>query len=307
MRQRDMYRIRIAHGVNDILERFPFKGSPVLARMVSRLLVPRARGAVTILTRYGFRITLNPVEDRGLERSIYYRGHYEAGTLDIMEKLLRPGDRFLDVGANIGFMTLLAARCVGPRGTVMAFEPEPHAHRILLENLGLNDAGNVRVFDIALGSREETATIYSRMGVSRGSATLVPPPEGASDTAEVRVRTLDSVLEEASVTGARMIKIDVEGLELEVLKGAQQLLEGPDAPAICVECSEVHSMKGGRTEDLFRLIRELNGYRVYRLKHHKERPSPLLEIPDASALPRHDNIFGFLPRHREELPRSMFG
>ena len=82
------------------------KGSGIIAYYLSRLLIPKAKSQVVIDTIYEFKIKVDPVIDNGVERAIYYYGTYEKGTLDVIGKILKEGDTFIDVGANIGIMSL---------------------------------------------------------------------------------------------------------------------------------------------------------------------------------------------------------
>ena len=102
------------------------------------------------------------------------------------------------------------------------------------------------------------------------------------------------------------IKIDVEGWELEVLKGAANTLSGPTAPICIIEYSTLHPTYGGDTQDIYTLLCENNSYRIFCLKRGKEKPSRLLEIEDKENLPKHDNLFCFMPEHIEKLPSRIF-
>ncbi len=96
-----------------------------------------------------------------------------------------------------------------------------------------------------------------------------------------------------------VLKIDVEGYELEVLKGGKNLLENSNAPDICIEYSINHPQFGGSSSEVFRFIKDINKYRVYKLKYRREIPSKLVEIHTEQDLPRADNLFCFLNRKKD--------
>src|SRR5947208_17148786 len=113
-------RVALARAISSFLIRHSFWGAHRLRRIIARVLIPRPRGPLTVRTVFGCSLVVDASLDRGVEREVYYHGTYEAGTLNVLEKVLRPGDIFLDVGANIGLMSLVASRLVGLHGRVYA-------------------------------------------------------------------------------------------------------------------------------------------------------------------------------------------
>lgn len=91
------------------------KGSGKVSYALAKSLMPLPKGPTTILTNYNFAIKVDPAKDNGVERALFYFGTYEKGTLGVMAELLKPGNRFVDIGANIGLMSMFASYCVGPR------------------------------------------------------------------------------------------------------------------------------------------------------------------------------------------------
>src|SRR5690606_10061512 len=156
-------------------------------------------------------------------------GTYEEGTLYVLSQLLKQGGIFIDIGANLGLMSLLAAKCLGPAGRVIAFEPMPSTNDLLCQNIAINGLDNVQSEMCALGSQPSVAHIYTQPGINRGAATLIEQPGGHSY--EVRVHTIDGFVEEQDLENIVCLKIDVEGWELEVLRGARQLLASERPPA----------------------------------------------------------------------------
>lgn len=277
-----------------------------LARFLSSRCIPKPHGPVLCTTNYGFQLVVHPAVDTGVEDRIYRTGTYEPGTLAIFRRLLRPGDTFIDAGANIGLMTVYGAKLVGPRGTVHAFEPLESIFEQLSVNVAINRLGNVHLHKLALGSRSDTRPIYEHPEINRGSSSMVDV--GASQPAGLaEIVTLDDFLRQHKLSTARLIKIDVEGWELEVLRGARRFLAQPSAPAICIECSRGHPMEGGDTADMFDWIMSVNDYRCFRLRGGKEVPSPLDELRSAADLPEHDNLFFLLPEHVASLAEAREG
>jgi FkbM family methyltransferase len=244
---------------------------------------------------------VDPRRAGGLETAIYHDGTYEAGTLDVSLRSLRPGDTFLDVGANIGLMSLAAGRAVGASGRVLAFEPVPGIYALLQQNVALNQSRNISALQLALGSCEEQRLIYDHEEINRGSASLVKPDD-SRDGEVVPVTTLDAFMAEHHLKSLRMVKIDVEGWELEVLRGGRGELSSHQAPILCIEYSDRHRIANGELLDIYRFVQSVNEYRIYRLPKGKDHPSKLRQIPPGS--PRHDNIL--LPPSPDRLDPTMF-
>jgi len=144
-------------------------------------------------------------------------GTYEREQTALFERLLRPGGTVLDVGANVGYYTLLASVLVGDAGRVHAFEPEPRNAGFLRRHVRMNRRANVTVQQAAVSDREGTA----RFDFGSGSGTGHLADSG---TIEVRTLRLDDYCGEHAPAPSA-IKIDVEGAEMSVLHGARETLE----------------------------------------------------------------------------------
>lgn len=146
-------------------------------------------------------------------------GTYEPHKVAAVQRLLRPGATFVDVGSNKGDFALIAARTAGPRGRVIAVEPAPDNCRWIRRSVELNGYGNVELHELALSDADGEATLH--LGARSGWHSLLP---GEGEAITVRTRTLDGLLEEFACPPPDMLKIDVEGAELAVLAGAGQTL-----------------------------------------------------------------------------------
>lgn len=170
------------------------------------------------------------------------RGHYveiRSLTKDVrvvraFENILRRGDVALDVGANIGRMSVLASRLVGPTGRVFSFEPSPKVVSSLYRNLAINRCSNVVVRTFALADYDGVTCFHMPVGTNSAWGSLREIGTGASIEVEVFVRSLDSL---AELPGPiRLLKIDVEGADLKVVRGAANLIR-TQRPMIILEYS----------------------------------------------------------------------
>ncbi len=146
-------------------------------------------------------------------------GTYERETQRILGQCIAPGAVVYDLGANVGFFTLLASKLAGRSGVVCSFEPLPRNLQYLERHLRLNDVENVRVFPIAVSSRSGTARFASAQSPSMGGLR-------ASGEIEVKTESLDGLFESGAVPPPAFMKIDVEGAEHDVLTGAARILRG---------------------------------------------------------------------------------
>ena len=188
-------------------------------------------GRVLTETLQGHLVVL-PAEDRSLTPHVIRDGFFDKAMTGFIGSKLRPGDTFVDVGANVGLYSLLAANSVGPSGCVVAIEPSPFLSELLLDNVLMNGFDDrVVVVSEAVGRAPGLAKLYT-FARHAGGATLFP--EVATRVAtlnrenaivhEIKVNTLAAILNERLKNKPNLIKIDVEGAEVEVLSGAVDYL-----------------------------------------------------------------------------------
>jgi FkbM family methyltransferase len=223
------------------------------------------RARVTSLSEVGFADGGGPLRMEIVARDVMSKALFLYGTSEIAETrlfqaLLRPGMTLIDVGANIGYYTLLGARAVGPSGSVYAFEPNAGVRSRLVTNVGLNGFRNVTVRDEAVTRSSGKVRFYVSMWNENSGISSILPGEGRGATGEeVSAVSLDDFV--ASIGGRHvdLLKIDVEGAEPEVFAGGQRVLGAADAPALLFEAFELEPLLGP--------LRDL-GYSVRRL-HYK--------------------------------------
>jgi FkbM family methyltransferase len=201
-----------------------------------------------------FGVMLYNVNDRYVGQSLEHYGEYSFGESDVFRQLVRPGDVVVDVGANIGAHTLQFAQLVGPTGEVHAFEPQRLVFQALCANMALNSITNARCYQLAVG---------------RGPGTILVPfldPStinnfGGVSLIDARVgdRTSVTALDALGLKTCRLIKIDVEGMEREVILGAEETIRRT-SPYLYVE-----NDRQSKEDDLINTITGL-GYDLYRHK-----------------------------------------
>ena len=148
-------------------------------------------------------------------RSSFFRGTYEVGQTRAFAASVKACDVVYDVGAHYGYYTLLASDLVGPLGKVLAFEPSPANLSYLRTHVAINECRNVSIMETAISNYEGKARFENRTGSGRGHLS-------AAGLVEVPVTSLDAVVRSAPPPS--IMKIDVEGAEMEVLSGARRLL-----------------------------------------------------------------------------------
>jgi len=188
-------------------------------------------GTAVVRTVHGFTMECD-LRD-WVSQHVFVTGSYEEGLPQVMAQLVRPGSVVVDVGANVGFYTLLLANLAGPTGRVHAFEPMPHALTRLRKHVTMNRLQNVEIHEAAASSSDGTVPFY--LGpVEHTSISSLHPLEG-STSIDVQCTTLDRALEKAGPID--FIKMDVEGAEPEALAGAQHLLSR-GVPYLVAEVSD---------------------------------------------------------------------
>jgi FkbM family methyltransferase len=241
------------------LRRFPLRdGKEFFYQRFHRQLAPPA-GWLTLRLARGFTLRLDLADP--VQRKLFFFGDYdERREADLITRVLDPGEIFWDVGANLGYFTLLAAARLNNTGQVAAFEPGPSAFACLTGNITHNPFTNILAFPVAASDREGEAVLYSIAGQADGRANLFQPGAGQTEGTRVSTVTLDGWRQQHRLAGPDFIKMDVEGAELTALTGAIETLTG-GAPLLLVEMKEAifQSLGTDRTaiEDFLRSF----GYR----------------------------------------------
>ena len=238
--------------LREFLRVYPFGPGKSLAGNAAYRLF----GFAEVKTRFGMRMRVHPNEVLG--RRILCTGFWEPEITALFGELLSPGDVVLDIGANIGYFTLLASKLVRETGKVLAFEPQSSNRALLLENILLNGAQNVQVFAMGLADQNGEARLYRGTPRNPGLSSIRPAQNGPSE--RIELRRGDEIISRDLWQRVRLIKMDIEGAELSALRGLFAVLATNAAINLLVEVTPSYLEEMGDSEEgLLTFLREL-GY-----------------------------------------------
>jgi FkbM family methyltransferase len=191
-------------------------------------------------------------------------GSYEPELRRIMSGLLPSGGIAIDVGANVGWHTLLMSHIVGPQGRVLAIEPNPSVCVELRRNLQINRVQNVEVIACAAGDTDGLLSFLAPAASEPGAASghVVATSETGHGIVSVPARTLDAVVTETNVDRLDFVKLDIEGYEWPALRGAEKTI-ARFRPSIVFEFDAAYAPRGGGSSEVLSDFFARFGYRLY--------------------------------------------
>ncbi|MCX7911485.1 MAG: FkbM family methyltransferase [Dehalococcoidales bacterium] len=214
----------------------------------------------TVSVRLGQATVTFTVDGQDDAVELLYAMETEQPLLQAMMEELGPGDTFWDVGANLGFYSLAVAT-VFPRVQVLSFEPHPVTARKLRDNISLNRRVNIRVLELALADFDGTAGLTLPQSQKHGQAHLVFA--AGTTTRKVRVLTADSLISTGAAARPDVLKIDVEGAELLVIRGMKQAIA--QCRTIFCEVHPAQSTRYGYTAEELLEFLQGQGFQLKRL------------------------------------------
>jgi FkbM family methyltransferase len=235
---------------------------------------------------------------------MYFYGDYEERyEAELIRRLLEPQEVFWDIGANIGYFSLLAGACLKNTGQVLAFEPGRTAFISLKDNISLNPFRNILAYNVAVTDKEGEARLYSSGAGADGRASLYGSARDRASLEKCRTVSLDQFHQDLGLAPPDLLKIDVEGAELAVLKGAGQILQSRP-PLILVEMKEATLKAAGTDKAMIQELLSGYGYLPASLQRRRWHVSQ-----DVNAA-KSRNIFWFnpsVPAHRRKAARLPVG
>ena len=254
-----------------------------------------------VVTRGGITYDLDLAQ--GIDFAIYLGNIFERDTRNALTELVAPSATVLDIGANVGAHTLHLAQCVAPQGRVLAFEPTEFAFSKLTRTLELNPSlcARVTAYHCFLAAKDE-ASIPSAIYSSWPLEGQTSPTEDfhakhlgqAMPTTTAKARSIDSVLAEQGHPRIQLVKLDVDGFETEILRGAKDLLQD-SRPIFVMELAPYVLKERGTSLAELRDIFAPYGYRFYHERTKQQLPSSAKEYASLIADGESINVIARAP------------
>ncbi len=203
--------------------------------------------------------------------AVYGKGEYEKDEINFLKRTLKKGDVFIDIGANVGLYTVVAAKLVGTTGQVIAFEPSKREYELLQKNIKLNKLMNVKPLKIAVSNHNGTAKFIVAGGKDTGTNTLASRFYGnhikLDRVEDVPTYRLDDYVDQLNISKLTGIKIDVEGYDVFALEGMKKTLQ-KFKPFLMLEVSEQNLENTGcSSEQMFDLVKSYS----YEILYYDEK------------------------------------
>ncbi len=204
-----------------------------------------------------------------ISREVCFAGFYEPQETALVRSLLQPGMSFVDVGANWGYFTLLAASLVGRRGRVLSLEPDPRLFQILKENIDRNRLDQVMALQLAAASESGTLTLagYDEGSDNFGVSRLVTGDGEGKGLFQVKADSLDSILEQHDLHSVDLLKMDIEGGEVLALAGLEESLQKRRVKRLLLELHPAQIAELGSSANTLMRKLQAAGYVAQTIDH----------------------------------------
>lgn len=264
-----------------------FTGKGSILKLLDKLVFT-PRGKIDLEFHNLFTLEINPKEDKGVEEKLFFRGCYEVGTLSFIKNYCKDVDFFIDIGANIGLMSIYFNKVHDK--PVFSFEANPSTYHILNQNILKNKINNISAFNLGIGDKIGKLKLYPNININRGGASFINRSNQKEVFYEVDINSLDNLIGLFPKVGNSLIKIDVEGWEINVLEGAKSFISN-NKPILIIENSKELSHSSIHSNSIFNYIKQFDFYNIYVLSNSKENIGKLVKIELEEKLPNHDNLF----------------
>jgi FkbM family methyltransferase len=208
---------------------FPYRGLKYFLKAAKSLGI--ANKTYKKRLHNNFFMLLNPTEH--IQQQLFWYGYYEKELGDLLKKLIKPDQLFIDIGANLGYFSLLVATS-SPSVKVISFEPVDDLFRKINENISVNNVKNIVPIHAAVGEKDEEKELFISAADNSGMSSFQEPENYSGAKEKVKVVTLDDWIKTSRVSKVDIIKLDIEGSELAALNGMKEVLQN-FKPLVIVE------------------------------------------------------------------------
>ena len=214
-----------------------------------------------VVTTANGQFWVDPISNLGV--CLCEDGVYEADMQKTLETYLSAGSTFVDLGANEGYFSVLAAKLCGPSGQVVVIEPQERLLPVIAENFRLNGIENPGVRNVAVSDAPGTATIHLSPDVNTGTSGLSNNSKYKVSTQQVATTTLEQLLDGENTTRVDLMKVDIEGFEYEALLGSPQVFAQHRVRALALELHpSILAARGKDATGITKML-EANGYTLH--------------------------------------------
>lgn len=239
--------------------KFPFKGEKYFSAFLKKVSLD----AKTFKKKLHTGQLINLKAEDHIQRTLLWYGFYEKDSILKWEQFIQDDSVVIDIGANIGYYTLIAANKAG-KGWVHCFEPVTISYEALQQNIQLNHLTNVTANAVGISNSEALQTYYISSADNRGMSGMKHPENFSGLVEKKQTITLDSYAIKNNLSRIDLIKIDIEGNELNALKGMQTILT-QNRPALFIEVIKEHLTKFGTGIDEVYAFLQSYGYTPYKI------------------------------------------
>lgn len=208
--------------------------------------------------RHG-RFFVDPASNLG--SLLLERGEFEPSMAQVLDGLLKPGDVFLDIGANEGYFSVLGAKRVGQHGRVVSIEPQSRLQPVLSGNLAENGAANATVIQAAINDHRGDTDFFLSPDTNPGASGLAPSQKYRTPTETVESTTLERLLQQCDLNDVALAKMDIEGFEYEAILGSKSVFERGLIRHFALEIHPTRLHARGKSPEVILDFLESCGYR----------------------------------------------
>ena len=217
----------------------------ILMKLYFPYLAPTSPTKEVVTLHDGIRMEL--VLNEYVQSQLYLFGAFEPATVKVLKRLVKSGDTVLDIGANVGYISLVLAKCVGKNGKVFSFEPDSKNFALLNRNIALNPDCYIKPIALAVSDSHQPIRLYhAKFDFNAGAHSMLPSEKHSSDFVEIEATTIDEFVTSHGLKKVDVIKIDIEGAEMKAFNGMTETLRNSRPLIVCELCEE-HQVRAGYT------------------------------------------------------------
>ncbi len=271
----------------------------LLMKIYFPYLAPTLPTKEVVTLHDGIRMEL--VLNEYVQSQLYLFGTFEPATVKVLKRLVKSGDTALDIGANVGYLSLVLAKCVGNSGKVFSFEPDAKNFALLKRNLELNADCNITPISMAVSDSHQPIRLYhAKFDFNGGAHSMLPSEKHSSNFIEIPATTIDEFVNAHELKKIDVIKIDIEGAEMKAFNGMSETLHQSRPFVVCELCEEHQARAGYTTQAVKKSMAETFDMHAFKVTESgKLKETPMEETHLA------DNIV-FVPSERVQEVKPLF-